>query len=51
MEYFITRLDMDDQTQVPVRLVVYGWPERDGEEPPVIEEYNYIDMQTIRKAR
>ncbi len=45
MEFYITSLDMDDELHVPVRLVVYGWPQHNGEEPPVMEENNYIDLR------
>ncbi len=45
MEFYMTNLEMDDQLHVPVRLVVYGWPQQNGEEPPVIEEYHYVDLR------
>lgn len=35
----------DDELHVPLRIVNYGWPQREGEEPPVIEEYMYVDLR------
>ncbi len=45
LESHITSLYLDDELQVPVRFVVSGWPDREGDEPPVNEEYNYIDLR------
>ncbi len=45
LEFHIASLYMDDELHVPVRLVIYGWPDQAGEEPPINEEYNYIDLR------
>ena len=36
---------IDDELNIPVRYVAYDWPTAGGEEPPIIEEYTYIDVQ------
>ena len=38
-------LYIDDELHVPIRLTVHGWPEREGDDPPLIEEYTYVDLQ------
>ena len=45
MEFHLADLFIDNELQIPVRYVSYGWPARAGEEPPINEEYNYIDTQ------
>ncbi len=37
-------LYIDDKLNVPIGLVVYGWPEGKGK-PPLIEEYRYDKLQ------
>jgi hypothetical protein len=38
-------LYIDSELRVPIRLVVYGFPESDGAEKPVLEEYSYVDLK------
>jgi hypothetical protein len=45
MEFHIASLYVDDELHVPTRLVVYGWPEREGAEPPLNEEYTYANLR------
>ena len=45
MEYHMVSLYIDDQLHVPARLVTYGWPEKEGEKPPVQEEYTYLNLK------
>lgn len=45
MEFHIATLFVDDELNVPVRLVTYGWPEVEGEKAPLNEEYTYIDLK------
>jgi hypothetical protein len=45
MEFHIATLFVDDELNVPVRLVTYGWPEVDGDKPPLNEEYTYVDLK------
>ena len=47
-EYFIfhiVEVDIDLQRNIPVRLASWMWPEIDGGEPPLTEEYIYTDIQ------
>ena len=38
-------LYVDDELKVPVRLVVFDWPEEKGGKPRLIEEYNYMNLK------
>lgn len=40
-----TRLYIDRELNVPIRLEAYEWPRRAGEEPLLVEEYEYTDLQ------
>lgn len=41
-----TRLWIDKETGLPVRVEQYGFPRREGERPPLLEEYTYRDVKT-----
>ncbi|HUG94459.1 MAG TPA: DUF1571 domain-containing protein [Planctomycetaceae bacterium] len=41
-----TRLYIDKQTNLPVRLEQFGFPERPGEKPPLLEQYTYWNIRT-----
>jgi hypothetical protein len=41
----MTRLYLDARTNLPVRVENYGWPERSGAEPVLIEEYTYLELR------
>jgi hypothetical protein len=45
MQFHIASLYVDNELQLPTKLAVYGWPERAGEQPPINEEYNYVDLR------
>jgi len=36
---------IDDQMQVPIRYASWDWPSKQGEKPPLLEEYTYMDMK------
>lgn len=47
-EHFIfhmVEVDIDLQRNIPVRLASWLWPETDGAEPPLTEEYIYTDIK------
>ena len=45
-DYHEASLYVDDEMQVPVRLIAYDWPEKEEEgDKPVLEEYNYINLK------
>lgn len=45
VQFHKASLYVDDELHVPIRLVVHGWPASDGGEPPLIEEYIYVDLK------
>lgn len=45
IQFHKASLYIDDELHVPIRLVVYDWPSGEGEEPPLIEEYTYVDLR------
>lgn len=36
---------IDDEMQVPIRYASWDWPAQPGGEPPMLEEYTYMNMQ------
>lgn len=44
-EFHKASLYVDDELNVPIRLVVYDWPQGESEKPPLIEEYTYVDLK------
>ena len=36
---------MDDELQLPIRYASYDWPAAPGQEPPLLEEYTYLNMK------
>ena len=42
----MTRLYVDKKTNFPIRIEQYGWPEKAGSEPPLVEEYSYTALKT-----
>ena len=43
--FHIARIYVDDELQLPIRYESYGWPTREGEDPPLLEEYTYLNMK------
>ena len=41
-----TRLYLQTETKLPIRLEQYGWPEKEGGEPVLMEEYTYTQIKT-----
>jgi hypothetical protein len=47
-EYFdfhIARIHVDSELKVPIHYAAYTWPEADGKEPQLLEEYSYRDLK------
>jgi Protein of unknown function (DUF1571) len=44
-EFYQAQVFIDDQINVPIRYIAYDWPVREGAEPEVIEEYNYLNLK------
>lgn len=45
-KFHITRLYIDRETSLPVRVENWGFPRQNGGTPPLIEEYTYSNLQT-----
>ncbi|NLX99369.1 MAG: DUF1571 domain-containing protein [Rhodopirellula sp.] len=44
--FHIARIFIDDELNLPLRYESRDWPKEPGEEPPVIEEYTYLNLKT-----
>jgi hypothetical protein len=44
-DFELAQVFIDDQHNVPVRYIAYGFPEAAGEEQPILEEFNYVDIK------
>lgn len=44
--FHLTRVYFDKQTNMPIRVENYGWPRNAGEQPPLIEEYTFSNLNT-----
>jgi hypothetical protein len=44
-DFYVARIFIDDELNVPVRYAAYSWPERPGAKPEVIESYTYLNMK------
>ncbi len=41
----MTRLFVDDELRLPIRYEAYEWPTKAGEQPPLAEEYTYLNLK------
>lgn len=46
LKYFRNRLFIDKETKLPIRGIRFGWPQRPGDEPPIVEDYRYSNIKT-----
>lgn len=44
-DFHIAQVFIDDEYQVPVRYAAYLWPASAGGEPPLLEEYTYVNIK------
>ncbi len=44
-DFEVAQVFIDDQLNVPVRYVAYGWPQPASDDQPILEEYTYIDLK------
>lgn len=44
-DFYIARVFIDDQLQVPVRYAAYTWPTTPGGKPIIEEAYTYLDLK------
>jgi hypothetical protein len=45
IDFHLAQIFIDDEYQVPVRYVAYGFPQTPGEKPSVLEEYTYLNLK------
>ncbi|MBS0210461.1 MAG: DUF1571 domain-containing protein [Planctomycetes bacterium] len=43
--YHIARVYIDNELNLPVRHEAYEWPKAPGEQPPLCEEYTYLNLK------
>lgn len=43
--FYMARVYIDRRLQVPIHYEAYGWPEEEGEKPPLLEQYTYRDIK------
>ncbi|MBI3864034.1 MAG: DUF1571 domain-containing protein [Planctomycetia bacterium] len=46
LKFSKNRIYFDKETKLPIRGERFGWPAREGEEPPLMEDYNYSNVKT-----
>ena len=39
------RIYLDNQLNMPIRYEAYDWPAKEGEQPPMLESYTYMNLQ------
>lgn len=44
--FYIARIFIDHQLQLPIRFESYDWPKEEGGAPRLLEEYTYLDLKT-----
>jgi hypothetical protein len=45
LAFYMANVFVDTELNVPVRIAAYGWPEKTGDQPPVLAEYTYTDLR------
>jgi len=43
--FYLARIYIDNQMQLPVRYESFGWPKEPGGPPQLLEEYTYLDLK------
>jgi hypothetical protein len=44
--YHRCRIYLDDERKCPIHFEAFGWPASQGAEPPLLEQYTYLDVKT-----
>ena len=44
-EFHIARIYLDDERNIPLAYEGYLWPEKEGDDPPLLEKYFYTDVK------
>lgn len=45
-KYYRCRIYIDDELKCPIRFESYDWPGKPGMDPPLLEEYTYLEVKT-----
>lgn len=45
LDFHRAEIFIDDELQLPIRYAAYGWPGKPDEQPPVLEEYTYVNLK------
>jgi hypothetical protein len=48
-EYSLTRVYFDKESKLPIRAERFGWPQRAGDKPPLVEDYVYTKLKINQK--
>ncbi len=43
--FHVARIYVDDELRLPIRFASYDWPEKEGGNPRLVEEYTYTDLK------
>lgn len=43
--YHLARIFIDDELALPIRYASYDWPEEENGQPPLLEEYTYLNLE------
>lgn len=44
-DFYLAQIFVDDELQLPIRYAAYAWPEKEGAQPGVLEEYTYLNLK------
>jgi hypothetical protein len=44
-DFHLAQIFIDDEYQLPIRYAAYGWPEKEGGQPLLLEEYTYLNLK------
>lgn len=44
-DFHLAQVFIDDELQLPIRYAAYGWPEKEGAAPALLEEYTYLNLK------
>jgi hypothetical protein len=44
-EFSLTRVYFDKESKLPIRAERFGWPQRPGDKPPLVEDYVYTKLK------
>ena len=44
-DYHIAKIYIDNEYEIPTGYEGYLWPEKEGEDPPLLEKYFYLELK------